>query len=711
IWDETLYKAWSSIVYALIPNVRLLEENLRQFGDIIDADEVLLFERATFLVISHCQQKQHRDPHRFEKISNIIKQFKLSCSKVAAAFQSMHVQNRAFGAFHRPVHRQHLRHGGCLRHARSTLSGSSGRGPAVRTGPPAVGGCVYTAPPLALAATSSTRQPRSSMTPTTGKRTRRKEEEEGDDSEGDEDLPMSEDVRQLRRDNGANDHFELLSPDSVHEEMHRIVQEVCQIVQLPSRVLRLLLSKYRWDKDLLLERFYEREPEDFLARHNIPASQWRIVAAAPAESGSRGTAGAAVAHRSQRHLNGKRRAPISCISSFPLPADGDLRDLLPEPRPYSGMVGSGCAHVFCVDCYRSYVAQRDAAGPASSRACSAPRSICAALLDDQLVLRLLEGSPKLRGQFQKALVTNFVTCNRRLAFCPGADCECVVRLLLDDAVRACRVTCRRCGKTFCFACAQSPLAHNPASPPSALPLLAHLTTTSPVRLPPPTGLARAHQLLHAAPLAAEERRRIDEHPKKNGGCNHMKCRNATCNHEFCWVCMDDWQPHGKEWYNCNRLDISAIPLLRRGASGARPPAAGAVRNYLSRYLHYYDLYMNHLKSLEFEARLQETVHSKMDEMQYHGLSWIEVKFLRDAVAVLCNCRRVLMYTYVPAISRKSSRTISEILQLATEDLSEVLEREMQLEDVAQLKRLVQDKFRFCETRSAALLDHVYEGYR
>ncbi len=50
IWDETLYKAWSSIVYLLIPNVQQLESNLRQFAEIIDADEVLLFERATFLV-------------------------------------------------------------------------------------------------------------------------------------------------------------------------------------------------------------------------------------------------------------------------------------------------------------------------------------------------------------------------------------------------------------------------------------------------------------------------------------------------------------------------------------------------------------------------------------------------------------------------------------------------------------------------------------
>ncbi|GAB6019769.1 hypothetical protein CHUAL_001318 [Chamberlinius hualienensis] len=99
IWDETLYKAWSSIVYMLIPNVQQLENNLESFATIIDADEVLLFERATFLVISYSQRKPHRDLHRFEKVSNIIKQFKLSCSKLAAQFQSMEVRNSNFAAF------------------------------------------------------------------------------------------------------------------------------------------------------------------------------------------------------------------------------------------------------------------------------------------------------------------------------------------------------------------------------------------------------------------------------------------------------------------------------------------------------------------------------------------------------------------------------------------------------------------------------------
>lgn len=94
-----MYKAWSEIVYTLIPNVQDIEKHLKHFADIIEADEVLLFERATFLVISHCQMKPHRDHHRFEKVSNIIKQFKLSCIKMAAQFVSMEVKNSRFAAF------------------------------------------------------------------------------------------------------------------------------------------------------------------------------------------------------------------------------------------------------------------------------------------------------------------------------------------------------------------------------------------------------------------------------------------------------------------------------------------------------------------------------------------------------------------------------------------------------------------------------------
>ena len=55
------------------------------------ADEVVLFERATFLVIAHATEVPHEDVHRFEKISNIVKQFKLSVSKTSLEFEGMMV--------------------------------------------------------------------------------------------------------------------------------------------------------------------------------------------------------------------------------------------------------------------------------------------------------------------------------------------------------------------------------------------------------------------------------------------------------------------------------------------------------------------------------------------------------------------------------------------------------------------------------------------
>lgn len=98
IWDETLYRAWSHIVYSLVPNTALLESHLNEYCTTCGADEVVLFESTTFLVIAHATCTPHGDVHRFEKISNIIKQFKLSCRKVQAHFEGMLVQHQRLTA-------------------------------------------------------------------------------------------------------------------------------------------------------------------------------------------------------------------------------------------------------------------------------------------------------------------------------------------------------------------------------------------------------------------------------------------------------------------------------------------------------------------------------------------------------------------------------------------------------------------------------------
>jgi len=99
IWDETLYQSWSSIVHALIPNVHLLEDKLESFCSQCGADEAILFERATCLVISSTSRKSFADPNRFSKISSIIKQFRFSCSEIQATFSSTEVHATSFSAY------------------------------------------------------------------------------------------------------------------------------------------------------------------------------------------------------------------------------------------------------------------------------------------------------------------------------------------------------------------------------------------------------------------------------------------------------------------------------------------------------------------------------------------------------------------------------------------------------------------------------------
>ena len=53
---------------------------------------------------------------------------------------------------------------------------------------------------------------------------------------------------------------------------------------------------------------------------------------------------------------------------------------------------------------------------------------------------------------------------------------------------------------------------------------------------------------------------------------------------------------------------------------------------------------------------------KMEEMQQHNMSWIEVQFLKKAVDILCECRRTLMYTYVFAYYLKKNNE-SEIFEV------------------------------------------------
>ncbi|CAK7268811.1 GTP-binding protein gtr1 [Sporothrix epigloea] len=84
IWDQSLYKAWASIIHDLVPNLALIETNLGHLGRLVEAQEMLLFERTSFLVVSHWNSAEgaaNPCEDRFERMSNILKTFKSSLAR------------------------------------------------------------------------------------------------------------------------------------------------------------------------------------------------------------------------------------------------------------------------------------------------------------------------------------------------------------------------------------------------------------------------------------------------------------------------------------------------------------------------------------------------------------------------------------------------------------------------------------------------------
>ncbi|CBK23668.2 Gtr1/RagA G protein [Blastocystis hominis] len=77
IWDETLYLAWSNVIQSLVPDSQRLQKQLNTIAELTECDELVLFERSTFLVLASSSNDLKLDSNRFEKISNTIKQFKL----------------------------------------------------------------------------------------------------------------------------------------------------------------------------------------------------------------------------------------------------------------------------------------------------------------------------------------------------------------------------------------------------------------------------------------------------------------------------------------------------------------------------------------------------------------------------------------------------------------------------------------------------------
>jgi Ras-related GTP-binding protein A/B len=108
IWDQSLFRAWTEVIYFLVPNAGTIEAMLRRLAELLDARELILYERTTCLAVTHITRSPEvHNPYidRFERISGILKTHKHSMAKHTGMlasetnFAEMQVKTGAFMFF------------------------------------------------------------------------------------------------------------------------------------------------------------------------------------------------------------------------------------------------------------------------------------------------------------------------------------------------------------------------------------------------------------------------------------------------------------------------------------------------------------------------------------------------------------------------------------------------------------------------------------
>lgn len=105
-----------------------------------------------------------------------------------------------------------------------------------------------------------------------------------------------------------------------------------------------------------------------------------------------------------------------------------------------------CGHSYCRECWQTYFHMQIQAGLSTAIECMGKD--CCVLADEDFVLNLLTSS-SLRDKYQEYTFRDHVKGHPEMRFCPGPNCNVVVRAVEPAAKR---VVCSQCNTAFCFKC-------------------------------------------------------------------------------------------------------------------------------------------------------------------------------------------------------------------------------------------------------------------
>ncbi|QLQ78506.1 hypothetical protein HG537_0A07530 [Torulaspora globosa] len=443
--------------------------------------------------------------------------------------------------------------------------------------------------------------------------------------------------------------YECLTTQDIFERMLGRVHHLQPIFSIPAEDILLLMQRYDWNEERLLEEWTEKM-DTLLIEAGLNA----------AEPGS-GSSG---------NVRGiKRKAKFDCF-------------ICCEDRP-TETFALECGHEYCIECYRRYISDRLNQGKVIT--CMD----CPLALKNEDIDAVMgtASSARLMNSSIKSFIQKH---NRNYKWCPYADCKCIIHLndttYLQECTRLHRswfVTCKQ-SHSFCFGCGYE--IHAPADCNVANAWVKKARKES--------------ENLNWVLSHTKECPKCSVNIEKNGGCNHMVC--SSCEYEFCWICGGDWAPHGRSFFQCT---------MYKNDDEKQKTSIENSKRTLKRYAFYYRVFNEHEVSAKLDWKLGQTVGQKVKVLQEKmGVSWIEGQFLADSLKILNEGRTVLKWSFAAAYYSDASHNLTKIfvdnqvlLSNAVEHLSELLQIKDQ-EAIMKCKPEFYNKSGYVQNRTRALIE-------
>ena len=333
-----------------------------------------------------------------------------------------------------------------------------------------------------------------------------------------------------------------------------------------------------------------------------------------------------------------------------------------------------CYHLICKECYIEYINNKLIEEPLNILNTPCPLVGCNLYLTRTIFKKCIT-EKKMQRIFAKSVIRNFTVTNKEIKSCPNPRCNLSIRVQNNIAKE---LKCQ-CGTVFCFSCLEE--SHKPCD----------------------CEMARQWLEFTKDKGSGEDFIWIKENTKncpkcqtpiqKNQGCNHMTClkKAGGCGYEFCWVCMGSWNSHVisslNSYYVCEKIREKNVQKEDKKKNLYIPGRLkklfeGKKITELERYIKYYKGWYNHYRNLEITDKIKERVIKfKKDLNEKKNILENDLHFLEDSLNTIIDCNRLLKYIFIFGyfLDDKANITLFEnnleILQNQTDSLLELIELE------------------------------------